>query len=136
MLKRFFGKGTKRTIKDEFDDFLSSGKRNEWISHPKNSDDPHIKAYVRKSKRYISGKIVSCLDIANVHVHPKHEGKGLFKDLITHVENHVNEGKADGVCVESIQNPVLERNLRKHGYSEDKSSAVPGPPNLFKMRKQ
>lgn len=125
----------KRSINDHFDSFLDGNLRNAWIQHPAKSNDPHIKAYVRKATRYHQGKLVSSLDIASVDVHPKHEHKGLFKSFIKHVENHVNSGKADITTVECINNKKLETDLRKHGYKDDRDAGLGfGPPTLIKPR--
>jgi hypothetical protein len=71
-----------------------------------------IKLYVRWARRYINDVRVQCLDIVSVEVMP--EGKGLFTELLTWIE------QTNWPCVLYVENVLSHRFqqfFEKRGYT-------------------
>lgn len=122
-------KKNKGNIRNEFDSFMQGTARNAWIQYPKRSDNPHIKAYIRKGKIFHKGKIYKSIDLATVDS----KKKGSFKSLIQHMEKHLNNSDFDVLHVENVLNPELEEGLKKHGYIP-KEPQYEGAVSLLKFK--
>ncbi len=60
-----------------------------WIKHGKRSywfKIGPMSVYMRHSKRFNDEKWYSCIDVANVGMHPDYRGNGLFTDFMTGLE--------------------------------------------------
>jgi GNAT superfamily N-acetyltransferase len=97
--------------------FLSSGKRNEWISGDKMS------VYVRNARHALGGALVHCFDIANIKVDEGWQNTGIFTQWLDYVESSVKG--VDAIYVESILNPILVPFLEKRGYLHEDVGGVP-----------
>jgi predicted acetyltransferase len=71
-----------------------------------------MQIYVRKSKRYINGILIECIDIANVSVDDEMRGQGIFTRFL---ERLINEYDFN-IYIESIINPSVERIGTKLGF--------------------
>ena len=100
------------------DEFLTSTERNAWI------DEPHMKAYVRKSNRLLTVKTLQnptlthtpCLDMATVEVDEDRRSGGVLTLFIKRFEREAKRLNR-GVFVESILEPRLIPFLAKNGYA-------------------
>lgn len=77
--------------------------------------DGQVKAYMRKTERYIAGTFQPTLEIANVSVPPHHKGQGHFTEFLARVEA-IAKAQKRTVLVESILEPRLGKFLLKRGY--------------------
>lgn len=94
-----------------FDMFIRSEKvRNTWIY------ERNIAIYVRRSRRFITGKVTLCLDLASVEVTEKHRGIGIFTSFINRFEQAAKKLNRT-VFVESILEPRLVSFLNRREYT-------------------
>jgi hypothetical protein len=91
----------------ELDKFLNSSIRNQYIG------DENISIYIRKSKRSIDGKLIDFLDIANISIDEKIQGKKVFTNLIQTI---ISKYPNTNIFVESILNPAVETVLNKFSF--------------------
>ncbi len=92
----------------EIDKFLDGPERNKWIG------DDNMEIFVRKSKRFIEGKIQDFFDFATVNLDASIRGKKVFTNLLeTFITNYPYN-----IFVESIQNPAVTHILKKFGFKE------------------
>lgn len=107
--------------------FLAStdGPPNQWIR------ERCMNVYVRKSKRYINGKMVDCLDFASVEVDERHRGKGYLKKFLVRFEQEATKLKR-AVYVESILEPRLVPFLTRMGYKFVPNTAMISP-SMYKI---
>jgi hypothetical protein len=91
-------------IRSSLLEFLSSKENNNWIGNS------NVRIYVRKSKRYIEGRIQNCLDIATISIDPQFRGKGLFGEIVKAFEQG---NPYEYIAIESIVNPRLLEHIRK-----------------------
>lgn len=88
-------------------DFIRSNYKTQWIY------EGPLKAYVRKSTRYVDGKYVKFFDVANVEVELESQGRGIFTSFL---ENLITSTDFN-IYVESIQNPKVVHICRKLGFT-------------------
>lgn len=94
-------------FQSEFDRFLSSAYRNEWLYLD------HASVYVRKSERYFNGIVYKCLDMANITIDDDNDkGHGFLKAVLSHMES-----KGLPVYVECIMHEWLVDKVEKYGYN-------------------
>ena len=86
-----------------FREFIGSNLRNLYI------EEKHVYAYVRKSKRYIEGQFIDCIDIANITVNEDFQNRGYCTKFLTYVISNYWEN----IYVECIQNPAMEHICEK-----------------------
>ena len=94
-----------------FDIFVNSDHiRNTWIY------ERDISIYVRRSQRFIDGKVIPCLDIGSVEVIEKHRGIGIFTSFLNRFEEAAKKLNR-AVFVESILEPRLVSFLNRREYT-------------------
>ena len=94
-----------------FDMFIRSEKvRNTWIY------ERNIAIYVRRSRRFIAGKVTLCLDLASVEVVEKSRGIGIFTSFLDRFEEAATKLNR-AVFVESILEPRLVSFLNRREYT-------------------
>jgi hypothetical protein len=74
------------------------------------------KVYVRRSDRYLDGRLVVTLDIARISIPEKDRGRGWFRNFRRIVEA-VNPW--DATYYESVLNPRLDSYFRREGLERD-----------------
>lgn len=94
------------------DDAIIANKKfssREWF------ESEQFKIYIRYTpQRNINGNIITTIDIASIGVLPKFQGKGIFTNILTSIENRYN---STPIFVESILNKKLYHWLIKRGYN-------------------
>lgn len=105
----------KPNLQEQLDEFLAGSENRKWLGWKS------AQIYVRKSHRLLEGEMRSVLDVANLSIEPRDQGKGIFRDFIIHAEL-VNPYW--GVYVENLLNKELEAKLLQHGYQIDKRSSM------------
>jgi hypothetical protein len=93
-------------IKTALQEFLSSREKNTWIG------PDEVRIYVRKSKRFIEGKMKDCLDIATISIEPGLRGKGLFGEIVKTFEEL---SPFEYLMIESIVNDRLLEHIKRSG---------------------
>jgi predicted GNAT family N-acyltransferase len=78
-------------------------------------EEPDLVAYMRKSNRFIEGKMHEFLDIGRILVDSNKRGTGVFKKFLSDVENFARQLNR-GVFIESIMEPRLIDFLKNRGY--------------------
>jgi hypothetical protein len=78
--------------------FLLESCSNKWI------EEGPIKIYLRNTRRYLTGNVTTCLDIASVEVHPRFQGRGLFTGTMDFLCKNT---KAHYAYVENTLNPIV-----------------------------
>lgn len=106
-----------------FEQFLNTPAevRHAWI------DEPNLRAYVRKTIRYIGREMYNTLDIANVEVTEEERGKKIFTKFLDKVEKAAKE-RDSIVFIESILSERFYNFLLKRGYRPRPSE----PSSLYK----
>lgn len=74
-----------------------------------------MEIYIRKTFRPYGDKFIQCLDLANIQVHPKYQGQGVFTSYLEEVER---EKPLDAVYIENVIDPVFQRFFDKRGYEK------------------
>lgn len=92
------------------EDLLASWQTSAWLTYER-----RFKVYVRKSRRYIDGKMYPALDIGNMSVPEKHHRKGYFTRFLTLLEATADE-RGDLVYIENILEPGIVGFLERRGY--------------------
>jgi len=105
----------------EFDRFLASNLRSTWL------EVRSVHAYVRKSQRFIDGRLRNFIDIANVRVAKAKRGKGVFKGL---VQLAMQVDSYEGVYVECVMNEQLAAHLNRNNWTMIDRS----PPDFYKRK--
>lgn len=95
-------------IFSEIDKFLKGPERNKWIS------DGMVEIYIRKSKRFIEGKLQDFFDFATINIEESIRGQKVFTNLL---ENFISK-YPHNIYVESILNPAVSHILKKFGFKE------------------
>jgi len=86
-------------------EFIESTLRNSYIT------EDTVTIYLRKSMRLIEGRILPCIDIANISVGEQSRGKRVFTNYMKMlVEDY---GKENNLYVESILNSVIIPTLER-----------------------
>lgn len=79
---------------NKLSEFVESSRTNDWLQLD------NMLVYVRKGQHVCNGKLLRTLDIANISVHPDHQGEGIFTcflkeaetiGLPIHIENVLTE---------------------------------------------
>lgn len=99
--------------------------RNEWIA------EKNIRVYIRRSVRYINGKMVPALDIGSVEVDEDKRGQKVFTRFLTRFEAAAKALQRI-VYVESILEPRLYDFLLKNGYARVPNTADIAP-SVYKL---
>lgn len=104
--------------------FMASPRRNAWIACGP------VEVYIRKANRYIEGRMVKTLDLANIQVEEKKRSQGYFRAFIANVEllNRSDWG-VEYIYVESILEPRLIPFLSANGYTLHEGTE---PPALYR----
>jgi hypothetical protein len=92
-----------KKIQSQLDNFIhltDEGTKNRWL------ETTGIKIYVRKSARAFQGKLITCLDLANVEI--MHKEQGVFKAILAYMKIIC---PWDGVLVENVHNPQLQEHM-------------------------
>lgn len=100
-----------KTIIEKLAIFIQDSEKNltrsMWIS------DEYMSVYVRKAKRYLSGKMSTTLDIASVTIDEDKQGQGIWTDFLAKA-HELNPW--DATYVENVLNPILAGSLLRHGW--------------------
>lgn len=77
-----------------------------------------VTAYIRVTKRYVEGKVVNTIDLANLKVEPpRKQGEGVFTAFLVHMEAEAK--RLDRVVfVENVLEDRFQEFFRKRGYAE------------------
>lgn len=107
--------------------FLADANRpsNQWIR------ERFMDVYVRRSKRYLNGQMIECLDFATVEVDERRRGKGHFTKFLLRFEQEAAKLKR-AVYVESILEPRLVPFLTRMGYKFVPHTAMISP-SMYKI---
>lgn len=89
--------------------FLESPLTNTYIS------TKEMNLYVRKSKRFLEGKIYNCFDLARILVYEPNRGKGIFTKFYKELVSTYPEMN---IFVESILNERFAERLKFLGLKE------------------
>ena len=84
--------------------------RNEWLVW-----ETHTEVYLRKTKRFIEGKVVPAIDIANISTASEFRGRGRFWRLIFFLQYHF---PTHYLYIENVLNPRLHQSLLLYGATE------------------
>lgn len=95
-------------IFSEIGKFLKGPERNKWIS------DGMVEIYIRKSKRFIEGKLQDFFDFSTINIEESIRGQKVFTNLL---ENFISK-YPHNIYVESILNPAVSHILKKFGFKE------------------
>lgn len=82
---------------------------NVWIG------SKHAEIYVRRTQRYIDGGFKQTLDLANVQIAPKYQGKGWFTKIVNIC---LQEAPVDYIYIESVMTERFAAYLRRMGWKE------------------
>ena len=104
--------------------FLASNLRNTWMS------GSGLAVYVRKSTRMIEGRMVSCLDIANMVA--QRPGRGTGGRFI---EDAQLLNPYEAIFFENVQNDRLARRLERTGWTRLPDDP-PMPPCFYRWSGQ
>ena len=103
-------------------DFLDSPQKTTWLNMVRGST--RLSVYVRKSRRYLEGRLQDAIDIATANAYP--QGTGLFTAFVEKVEQIAKERDLI-VFVESILNEQLISFFVRRGYKPQFGEAcLPG----------
>lgn len=91
-------------------EFIESTLRNSYIT------EDTVTIYLRKSMRLIEGRILPCIDIANISVESESREKGKFTDYMNMMIKEY--GEENNLYVESILNPVIIPLLERVGFKK------------------
>ena len=82
---------------------------NAWISFKQ------MEVYVRRSKRRVNGAMVRVFDLANMSASEETSGKGSLWELVEQLKTLKG---FDGLYVENVLNPRLEKSLLSRGWEQ------------------
>ena len=104
-------------LEKELRKFLLGENNRSWLKV-----DDYMEVYVRKSQRLTnSGRMISCLDLANISISEEHRRKGLCKAVLSLFER-VNP--YDAVFLENVLNPQLfEHVIKREGWTLARESS-------------
>lgn len=83
-------------------------RSNSWVEH-----EGFKYMYVRVTKRYIEGKFVDTIDLANIEA--EHPGNGAFRNLILHLTNSWPQYI---IYVESVLEDRFRKGLLRMGFKQ------------------
>lgn len=109
-------------------DFMQSSQRNAWIN------EPNLKAYMRKGRRFNKHRIlVDTLEIANVVVHPLNfRRKGRFKKFLKRVEYYAKKTNRM-IFIENCLDLQFVNHFRKRPtYHQYRQNVIPSFYKEFK----
>lgn len=100
------------SVLDELDDFIEKSKNikystNKWLEFDE------FKVYVRKTNRFLFGKIYTSLDIASIEVCEREQRKGICKNFIKRVHDN---NPFDVTYIENVLNHYLSDHLERNGW--------------------
>jgi len=75
-----------------------------------------IACYVRITARYVNGDMTHTIDLANIQVEERQQGKGHFTAWLAHVEALARKHHRT-VYVELVHNARLQHFLERRGYT-------------------
>ena len=97
-----------------------------------NGDDAVLGVYVRKTKWPYKRKMVPCIDIARISVHPKYRRMGVGLSAINMI-HELNPGQM--TYIENIMNPSLLRAVRHFGFKPTMGKRLlHSPTSCYKMK--
>lgn len=108
---------TFRAFERRFNGWLNCPSRNRWIT------TAELEVYMRKANHVCDGVMVKTLDIANVTIREDVRGKGIFKCILAHAQQHSASG---AVYLENVLNPRFIKYFERL-VSEDEHWSEPHP---------
>lgn len=102
-------------LKKNFSVFIEKSEKferyNQWIS------DSFSEVYLRKSRRYIDGEFIFCLDIATISVDEEHRGKGIAKEIIRqfHIMNPFECTFIENVMYDWFCDSIIKMDFKEMG---------------------
>lgn len=87
--------------------------------------------YIRVTKRFIDGEMKNTIDIGSIDVKEKHQGKGIFREILKEIEDLAQKNKLT-IFIECIHNEILIKMLERRNYIFIKEEFSFGAPNVYK----
>lgn len=107
-----------QTVAQELPSLVEESLRLNGLSRSRWFQATEGKVYLRVNRRALeegARELSPVLELASIELHPSHRGKGIFKEVLAHLEQQaVALGR--GVFVENTLEDILEGALGRYGY--------------------
>lgn len=102
------------TLKNELLAFLADSKNQ--YSHRAWLENNVMRVYLRVAPRLIGGRVVKCLDIANVTVQARHRHKGVFSEFLAACKMEAAKCGLSHVFIENVATDRFANYFDRKGY--------------------
>ncbi len=93
------------------------------------------RVYVRKSMRYVGGKMSKLIDLANISIDEQYQGQGIYKSLEKIAHTEACKNNFAGIYVESVLNPqfikYFIRGVKKGDWKMVKNNRILSDPSEY-----
>ncbi len=116
-----------QTVARELPSLLEESQRLSGLSRSRWFQAAEGKVYLRVNRRALEDgarELSPVLELASIELHPACRGKGIFREILTHLEKQAVE-LGHGVFVENTLEDILEGALDRYGYHRRKHVEPP-----------